>query len=61
MSKNFGCSECDRTFGRKYNGERHNRNNHDDLAIIYDKRLKSNVDNTVAFSKSDNNLKNPFF
>lgn len=34
MNKNYGCSECNKMFGRKYNAEHHNENIHDNLATI---------------------------
>lgn len=33
----YRCTNCKKTFGRKYNAERHNRDMHNELAVIYAK------------------------
>src|SRR6478735_2618942 len=35
--KTYGCTDCNKTFSRKYNAERHNETIHNQMAKIYNK------------------------
>src|SRR3989337_160833 len=49
----YGCTSCRKTFSRKYNAERHNKDIHNEMAVIYNKEndwvsKKRIIDNVAA-------------
>jgi len=34
----YSCTGCKKTFGRRYNAERHNKKVHDEMAVVYDNK-----------------------
>jgi uncharacterized Zn-finger protein len=44
--KIYDCTDCSKTFSRKYNAERHNEKLHNQMANIYDKETGWILDNT---------------
>ena len=36
----YRCTNCEQTFSRKWNAERHNTQKHDEMAIVYNKESK---------------------
>ena len=43
--KIYGCTDCDKTFSRKYNAERHNETIHNQMAKIYNKETGWKLNN----------------
>ena len=43
--KTYGCSDCNKTFSRKYNAERHNETIHNQMAKIYNKETGWKLNN----------------
>ncbi len=57
MVKNaYACTGCKRTFGRKYNAERHNISIHNEMAVIYNKE----TDWVSNKRKTNENLQHDF-
>jgi hypothetical protein len=54
----YDCSKCNQSFSRKWNAERHNELKHDDLSIIYDKKIKPTSNSN---SNSKLKTKNPIY
>ncbi len=51
----YRCTNCKKTFGRKYNAERHNTDIHYEMAVIYNKENdwvsnKGKTDNVAAWT-----------
>lgn len=47
----YGCTGCKKTFGRRYNAERHNKKVHDEMAIVYDNKTNLVSDKRTMASK----------
>src|SRR6476661_3198892 len=43
--KTYGCTDCNKTFSRKYNAERHNETIHNQMAKIYNKETGWKLNN----------------
>src|SRR4029078_10862585 len=43
--KTYGCTDCNKTFSRKYNAERHNETIHNQMAKIYKKETGWKLNN----------------
>ena len=50
----YACTSCKKTFGRKYNAERHNKIVHDEMAMVYDKETdwKSSINKKIIPSNT---------
>jgi hypothetical protein len=47
----YSCTGCKKTFGRRYNAERHNKQVHDEMAIVYDNKTNKVSDKGKMASK----------
>ena len=47
----YSCTGCKKTFGRRYNAERHNKQVHDEMAIVYDNKTNRVSDKRTMASK----------
>jgi hypothetical protein len=49
----YSCTGCKKTFGRSYNAERHNKQVHDEMAVVYDNKTNRVSDKrTMARKKT---------
>jgi hypothetical protein len=49
----YSCTGCKKTFGRRYNAERHNKQVHDEMAVVYDNKTnRISAKRTIASKKA---------
>jgi hypothetical protein len=51
----YGCTKCKKTFGRRYNADRHNLQMHNEMAVVYNKETDQ-ISNKGKVNKSPSSL-----
>ena len=57
--ESYSCTDCKKTFGRRYNAERHNKQVHDEMAVVYgNKTNRASGKGTITNKKASTAVPN---